>query len=67
VEKRFLRVREAAVLLSCHPQSLYDGLLAGKIPGAKLPGLGWRVDMRTLIEAAEKQIAERAGNGRPRP
>ncbi|MCJ7565125.1 MAG: helix-turn-helix domain-containing protein [Candidatus Aminicenantes bacterium] len=59
MEKRWLKVKTAADLLSLHPQSLNDGLLAGKIPGAKLPGLCWRVDIKAVNEMMEKQIEER--------
>jgi excisionase family DNA binding protein len=59
MERRWLKVREAAGVLSLHPQSLYDALLSGKIPGAKLSGLGWRVDIKAVNEMMEKQIAER--------
>ena len=59
MEKRFLRVKEAAALLSLSVQGLYDALLTGKIPGAKLAGLGWRVDIKAVNEMIERQIVER--------
>lgn len=54
-------MRAAADLLSLSVQGLYDALLTGKIPGAKLPGLGWRVDIKAINEMMERQIIERQG------
>ena len=62
--RRWIKVGEASVLYGAHPQTLYAGLLSGVLPGAKLPGLGWRIDRLELERRLECDIAERTSNGK---
>jgi len=61
--RRWLKPCEAAVLYGCHVQSIYSGLLSGTLPGAKLRGIGWRLDRLELEKRLEKEIAERGRKG----
>jgi hypothetical protein len=59
IQRRWLKPKEVAKILDCHLQSIYSGLLSGDLPGAKIKGVGWRVDIKAINEMMERQIAER--------
>ena len=62
--RRWIKPREAAEkILGCHVQSVYSGLLSGTLPGAKIPGIGWRLDRLELEKRLERDIAERSRKG----
>jgi excisionase family DNA binding protein len=62
--RRWLTVREAAAeILNVHPQTIYNGLLSGTLPGTKIPGIGWRIDRLELERRMEEEIAERGRKG----
>jgi len=61
--RRWLKPREACELLGVHLQTLYSGLERGTLPGAKIPGLGWRLDLFTLEKRLERDIAARMKGG----
>ena len=63
MERRWIRPREAASILGCHVQSIYSGLLKGELPGAKIPAVGWRLDMIELERRFEKDITQRGRKG----
>ena len=61
--RRWIKVGEASVLYGTHPQTLYAGLLSGTLPGAKIPGIGWRLDRLELEKRMERDIQARARKG----
>jgi excisionase family DNA binding protein len=61
--RRWIRPKEAAALLGAHLQTIYAGLERGSLPGAKLPGLGWRLDRLELERRLERDVAARMKGG----
>ena len=59
MERRWLRPGEAASILGCHIQSIYSGLLRGDLPGARIKGIGWRLDRVELEKRIETEIQKR--------
>jgi len=59
LERRWLKPKDAAFLLSCHVQSIYSGLLRGDLPGARIPRIGWRLDRVELEKRIETEIQKR--------
>ncbi len=49
-ERRWLKVSEAARYLGSHPRSVRRALASGKIPFAKVRGIGVRIDRFGLDE-----------------
>jgi len=62
-ERRWLRPKEAAERLDCHIQTIYSSLLRGDLPGARIKGIGWRLDWLELQRRIESEIMERARSG----
>lgn len=54
--KRWLKVEEAAALLGIHKVTLYKLCKAGRIPHAKIKGVGLRVDGVRLEKQIEAQV-----------
>jgi len=48
IEKRWLTATETAQYLGLHPKSVYRACRARKIPYAKVPGIGVRIDKQGL-------------------
>ncbi len=48
--RRWLRVSEAAEYLGVHQKTIYRACGAGRIPAAKAPGIGIRIDKYKLDE-----------------
>jgi len=59
IEKRWLRPAEAASILGCHVQTIYAGLHVGDLPGARIKGIGWRLDRVELERRIETEIQKR--------
>jgi len=59
MERRWLRPREAAEYLGCHLQTIYCCLLKGDLPGARIKGVGWRLDRVELEKRIETEIQKR--------
>lgn len=55
VERRWLKVSEAAEYIGLHPKSLYRSCSRRKIPYSKVPGIGVRIDKRELDALLERQ------------
>jgi excisionase family DNA binding protein len=67
LERRWLKPKDAAFLLGCHLQTIYSGLELGDLPGARIKGIGWRLDRVELEKRIETEIQKRqqkAGRGR---
>ena len=62
IERRWLKIREAAEYLGLHPKSLYRACARRKIPHVKAPGVGLRVDKRELDLMLERQRTGSAEN-----
>jgi len=58
-EKRWMKPKEAAAYLSVNLKTVYRLLCTHGLPGAKLQGIGWRIDRRKLDQWIESQIGER--------
>jgi excisionase family DNA binding protein len=56
MEKRWLKVEEAAALLGIHKVTLYKLCKAGRIAHARIKGVGLRVDGTRLEQMIEKQV-----------
>jgi excisionase family DNA binding protein len=52
---RWLTVRECSAYIHVHPQTLYRLTLRRKIPHAKVPGIGIRIDKEALDQFLELQ------------
>jgi excisionase family DNA binding protein len=55
IEKRWLKVSEAAEYLGLHPKSVYRACSDGNIPCAKVPGIGVRIDKDELDALLEQE------------
>lgn len=55
IEKRWLTVADTADYLDLNPKSVYRACHARKLPYAKVPGVGVRVDKRGLDELLERE------------
>lgn len=54
-ERRWLKVSEAAQYVGSHPRSIRRACASGKIPYAKVPGIGVRIDKRGLDALLTRQ------------
>jgi excisionase family DNA binding protein len=54
IERRWLRVREAAEYMGLHPASVYRACARKRLPCAKVPGVGLRVDKLALDAMLER-------------
>ncbi len=54
-ERRWLRVKEGAEYIGCHPRSLRRACATGKIPYAKVKGIGIRLDRLELDALLSKK------------
>jgi excisionase family DNA binding protein len=48
IERRWLKASEAAQYLGLHTKSIYRACRTHKLPYAKVPGIGVRIDKRGL-------------------
>ena len=55
IERRWLKVSETGEYLGLHPKSVYRACHSRKIPFAKVPGIGVRIDKRELDELLERR------------
>ena len=55
IEKRYLKIKEAAAYLGIHEKSLYRACYRRVIPFSKAPGIGVRFDKRRLDELLESR------------
>ena len=55
IERRWLRVSEAAEYLGLHPKSIYRACHQQKIPFSKARGIGVRIDKLKLDSLLERQ------------
>jgi excisionase family DNA binding protein len=55
IEKRWLKVKEAAEYLGIHEKSLYRSCSRQEIPSSKAPGVGVRIDRLELDKLLERQ------------
>ncbi len=58
-DRRWITPKEAANYLSIHLHSVYKLLAQHKLPGAKMPGVGWRIDRKKIDEWFETEIKDR--------
>jgi excisionase family DNA binding protein len=54
-ERRWLTAAETGEYLHLHPKSVYRACLARKLPHAKIPGVGVRIDKRELDVMLERE------------
>ena len=64
IEKRWLTAAETAAYLNLNPKSVYRACHLRKIPHAKLPGVGLRVDKWALDKLLEQESIEPREYGR---
>lgn len=55
IERRWLKVKEAAEYLGMHEKSVYRACCRRKIPFSKAPGVGVRIDKRELDALLERR------------
>jgi excisionase family DNA binding protein len=55
IERRWLKVSEAAEYLGLHPKSVYRACSEGIIPCSKVPGIGVRIDKGELDALLEQE------------
>lgn len=55
IERRWLKISEAAEYLGLHSKSVYRACRQRKIPCSKLPGIGMRIDKQKLDRLLEEQ------------
>lgn len=55
IEKRWLTASETAEYLNLNPKSVYRACHARKLPYAKVPGVGVRIDKRALDTLLEQE------------
>ena len=58
IEKRWLTAIQTGDYLHLHPKSVYRACLARKLPYAKIPGVGVRIDKRALDALLEQESIE---------
>ena len=58
IEKRWLKVSEAAEYLGIHPKSVYRACSEGMIPCSKVPGIGVRIDKQDLDALLEPEDSD---------
>jgi len=62
MEKRWLKISEAAAYLGIHPQTCYDLCARGELPSIRV-GRSVRVDQRALDANLERQEQARRAKG----
>ena len=55
IEKRWLKVKEAAEYLGVHEGSLYRSCVRREVPFTKAPGIGVRIDKLALDAMLERR------------
>ena len=55
IERRWLKIREAAEYLGVHEKSLYRACRRREVPFSKAPGIGVRIDKRELDALLERR------------
>jgi excisionase family DNA binding protein len=55
IERRWLKIREAAEYLAVHEKSLYRACRRREVPFTKAPGVGVRIDKRELDAMLERR------------
>jgi len=55
IERRWLKIREAAEYLGVHEKSLYRACRRREVPFSKAPGVGLRIDKRELDALLERR------------
>lgn len=55
IERRWLKVKEAAEYLAVHEKSLYRACRRREVPFSKAPGIGVRIDKRELDALLERR------------
>ena len=55
IEKRWMTAAETGEYLHLHPKSVYRACQARKLPHAKMPGIGVRIDKRELDALLERE------------
>lgn len=58
IERRWLKVSEAAEYLGLHPKSVYRACSEGIIPCSKVPGIGVRIDKGELDALLEQEDSD---------
>jgi excisionase family DNA binding protein len=58
IERRWLKVSEAAEYLGLHPKSVYRACSEGTIPCSKVPGIGVRIDKEELDALLEQEDSD---------
>lgn len=58
IEKRWLKVSEAAEYLGLHPKSIYRACSQGIIPCSKVQGIGVRIDKEELDAMLEQDDSD---------
>jgi|WetSurSiteA1Bulk_404760.scaffolds.fasta_scaffold41873_1 excisionase family DNA binding protein len=64
IEKRWLTVMETSEYLHLHPKSVYRACQARKLPYAKIPGIGVRIDKQELDAMLERERISPAEYGK---
>jgi len=55
IERRWLKIKEAAEYLAVHEKSLYRACRRREVPFTKSPGVGVRIDKRELDAMLERR------------
>lgn len=58
IERRWLKVSEAAEYLGLHPKSVYRACSEGIIPCSKVPRIGVRIDKEELDALLEQEDSD---------
>jgi len=54
IERRWLKIKEAAEYLAVHEKSLYRSCRRREVPFSKAPGIGVRIDKREIDALLER-------------
>jgi len=55
IEKRWMTAAETGEYLHLHPRSVYRACRARKLPHAKIPGVGVRIDKKEIDALLEQE------------
>jgi excisionase family DNA binding protein len=72
MERRWIKISEAAAMISIHPKSLYALIAKGEIPHSRRSGVGIRIHIDALdaylregeVKSVEEQLKRDAGHGK---
>lgn len=64
IEKRWMTALETGEYLHLHPKSIYRACKARRLPHAKLPGIGVRIDKQELDALLERESTTPAEYGK---